>query len=498
MKKVVIIGGGIAGLTAGIFAQKNGFKSIILEKHHTLGGECTGWDRQGYHIDGCIHWLIGTREGTPMNHLWRTVGALGDDVGIHHHESFLTYEHGDGQQVHLYRDLNRLQESWLDISPEDGDRIGDFCHTIEKLQSFEIPTGKPMHMMNPIEKVKSMLSMKDAGMVMQKYGKVGLTEYAKQFKHPALRGLLSSFLPEGYPASMVFFALAGFTKNQASVPAGGSKALAMRMQERYLSLGGEVKTGCEVNDLNIQGQKVQSVNCRNGETYQSEYCIAALDAHFFYETLLKGQYPDPQFKKRFANPRDYPVPSEVRVAIGYAGIERDVPRTLRFTVAKPITIHGTDIDKLQLTNYAYEPSFAPKGHTLFSVSINQFHSDYDVWHALYSDRKAYALEKERVGGDIVGALERRFPHMKGLLTVLDVATPKTFERYCTSYRGGIVAFAPTLKSKALDHTGRVKGLGNLQLSGQWLQGAGGLPVALLTGKASIMRICKQEKKAFVQ
>jgi phytoene desaturase len=32
MNKVVIIGGGIAGLSAGIFAQKNGFQSVILEK----------------------------------------------------------------------------------------------------------------------------------------------------------------------------------------------------------------------------------------------------------------------------------------------------------------------------------------------------------------------------------------------------------------------------------------------------------------------------------
>ena len=57
MRKIVIIGGGIAGLSAGIFAQLNGFESVILEKNKTLGGECTGWDRQGYHIDGCIHWL---------------------------------------------------------------------------------------------------------------------------------------------------------------------------------------------------------------------------------------------------------------------------------------------------------------------------------------------------------------------------------------------------------------------------------------------------------
>lgn len=46
MKRVAIIGGGISGLTAGILAQKNGFESVVLEKNRTLGGECTGWDRQ--------------------------------------------------------------------------------------------------------------------------------------------------------------------------------------------------------------------------------------------------------------------------------------------------------------------------------------------------------------------------------------------------------------------------------------------------------------------
>ena len=101
MKKVIIIGGGIAGLSAGIFAQKNGFESVILEKHHTLGGECTGWDRQGYHIDGCIHWLVGTKQGTPIHDLWTTVGAL-DGVDIFSPESFLTFEH-DGTVVHLYQ-----------------------------------------------------------------------------------------------------------------------------------------------------------------------------------------------------------------------------------------------------------------------------------------------------------------------------------------------------------------------------------------------------------
>lgn len=150
MKRIVIIGGGIAGLSAGIFAQKNGFDSIIIEKNNTLGGECTGWDRYGYHIDGCIHWLVGTKKGTPIHDLWSTVGAL-DGVEIYHPESFMAVEH-KGVTVNFYRDLDRLRSSWLEISPIDKEEIEKLCNDIKKLHSFSIPSGKPMDLMNLFEK----------------------------------------------------------------------------------------------------------------------------------------------------------------------------------------------------------------------------------------------------------------------------------------------------------------------------------------------------------
>ena len=48
-KRVVIIGGGIAGLSAGIYALKAGYETTIYEKNAIPGGECIGWNRKGYH-----------------------------------------------------------------------------------------------------------------------------------------------------------------------------------------------------------------------------------------------------------------------------------------------------------------------------------------------------------------------------------------------------------------------------------------------------------------
>jgi phytoene desaturase len=497
MKKIVIIGGGIAGLSAGIFAQKNGFESTILEKHHTTGGECTGWDRLGYHIDGCIHWLVGTKEGTPIRELWDTVGAL-DGVKIHEPESFMAVEY-DGVTVHFYRDLDRLKKSWLEISPEDQEAIEEFCSDIGKLHSFTFPVGKPLNMMSIIEKFKYMLSMKDVGLVLQKYNKVSVHDLAGKFKHPALKAALASFMPEGdYSATSIIFPLGTFTGGQSSIPIGGSRALARRMEEKYLALGGNIETSCEAIELEIEGESVRWVTCSNGKAFEADYFIAACDADVFYVKLLKGQYPDPEFQKRFSDSDTYPLASNIYVGIGYEGSMQDIPRTLKFPVDSiDIDQNRKPTEYLQMTHYGYESDFAPEGHTAVTFAINQFQPELEKWEELVQDRNAYKKEKNRIGQEVIRAMEIRFPEMTGKLKLLDVASPQTYNRYCNAYRGAFMAFWPTLKGKQLAHSGQIRGLDNLVLSGQWLQPPGGLPVALITGRDTIMRLCRSLKKAFI-
>ena len=57
--KVVIIGGGIAGLSCGCYLQMNGIATEILEAGGLPGGLCTAWHRGPYVFDGCLRWLMG-------------------------------------------------------------------------------------------------------------------------------------------------------------------------------------------------------------------------------------------------------------------------------------------------------------------------------------------------------------------------------------------------------------------------------------------------------
>ncbi|TVR61189.1 MAG: NAD(P)/FAD-dependent oxidoreductase, partial [Spirochaetaceae bacterium] len=137
------------------------------------------------------------------------------------------------------------------------------------------------------------------------------------------------------------------------------------------------------------------------------------------------------------------------------------------------------------------------GCTAMTVALNHFGETIDHWFALAGDRTSYRREKQRVGEAVREAIEANFPRFAGRLTVLDVATPATYDRYCNAYRGAFMAFFPTTMSRMMAHTGRIKGIENFVLSGQWLQPPGGLPIAVITGKDSIQRLCKKLKRPFV-
>ena len=75
-KKIIIIGAGISGLSTGIFGQKNGYTTEIFEKNPVAGGLCRCWNRKGFNIDGCIHWLTGVKPDSPIRRLWDELEAF--------------------------------------------------------------------------------------------------------------------------------------------------------------------------------------------------------------------------------------------------------------------------------------------------------------------------------------------------------------------------------------------------------------------------------------
>ncbi len=75
-KSIVIIGAGMAGLSAGCYGRMNGYNTKIFEMHNIPGGLCTSWQRKGYTIDGCLYRLVGSSTESRFYKIWQDLGAI--------------------------------------------------------------------------------------------------------------------------------------------------------------------------------------------------------------------------------------------------------------------------------------------------------------------------------------------------------------------------------------------------------------------------------------
>ena len=126
-KSIIIIGAGIAGLSAGCYAQMNSYRTRIFEMDTRPGGLCTAWKRKGYTIDGCIHWLVGSRPGTAFYRFWEELGAVQGRTMIDH-EEYMRVEGKGGKVFIVYTDIDRLEQHMKELAPEDKDVIEEFIN----------------------------------------------------------------------------------------------------------------------------------------------------------------------------------------------------------------------------------------------------------------------------------------------------------------------------------------------------------------------------------
>ena len=124
-KSIIIIGAGLAGLSAGVYAQMNGYRSHIYEHHSKPGGVAAAWKRKGYLIDGGIHFLMGHKPGQAAYDLYRELGAVGSkpfpDIDSYGH----FVDEASGFTLDVTGNLDKLARDLKAISQDDAPLIDD-------------------------------------------------------------------------------------------------------------------------------------------------------------------------------------------------------------------------------------------------------------------------------------------------------------------------------------------------------------------------------------
>jgi phytoene dehydrogenase-like protein len=483
---ILIIGAGVAGLTAGIYARRSGFDVTIVERHSMVGGMCTSWKRKGYLFEGAMHWMTGSSPKTEAYRLWRDTGALNDDVAVWTHDPFRSIE-CNGQVVHLYRDIDRTVKVLAELSPEDEKPLRRLAKDVKSVTKMTMPIAdlKGVKMKNPqYMGLGFMLKMLPAMPAMMKYGKISCAEFARAFKHPAIRRLLS-FITEEYSATSILSTLATLHSGDGGYPEGGSLPMVHRMAKTFTDLGGILLLNTPVKKVDIQNGKVEGIFTENGAmaadaVIVTQETIAALDTLF----------DEPPRDAWLQELRETTTPAVCTYVS--LGVRAELPDHMlpEWELETPIAYAGQTLKTLGFYSHR---AYAPEGGTALTAALMT--DTYDFWKKA-KDEGRYEAEKQTLGEQIVRALCEKYPDCEGKIEVVDIATPLTYERYTGAYKGSWMSIMKPGAKPGLMYPGYCESISGLYFAGHRMMPPGGLPVALASGRTAAQLVCRQFDAAF--
>ncbi len=479
-KKVVIIGGGIAGLCAGVYLRKCGFETEILEMHTIPGGLATAWKKGGYTFENCVHWLVGSKPGGTMNTWWREVFDI-DRITFVDHDVFQVVEKG-AESISFFTDPDRLESELRAKAPEDAAAIKEFVGFVRKLTGFSFGMGESLP-----AKLADLVRMVPYLPALAKYRKVTLGDFAKGLRNPLLRAFFASALPElSYMA--IPFSLAWMAQKDAGYPVGGSLKLIGLITDNFKKLGGRIRFKARVERILVENGKAAGVRLEGGEEVRADIVVSAADGHATIFDMLEGKFVDDRIRKIYETYK--PFPSYLQVSFGVQAPLKDEPGHIALLLDAPLRIDPeTETDSVAFRIFNFDPTFAPAGGTAVVSDITTYNNKY--WTGLRdNEARKYEGEKKRVAEAVSRVFEKRFPKAKGKIKVVDVSTPATVIRYTGNWRGSMEGWlmTPATGIKMLPFS--LPGLRDFYMVGQWISPGGGLPAGLMTGRMVSRRIAR--------
>jgi len=503
-KKVVIIGAGIAGLSAGVYSRMNGFETEIYEMHNIPGGLCTSWKRKGFTFDGCIHWLTGSSPKDSFYQLWNELGAIHDRHFVDH-EIFQSYTNSDGRTLNLYTNADQLEAHMLALSPPDRDIILNFCNRIRKFTRFGMPMDKAFEMYGIFDLAKTMFRMGPFMKDMNKMNQMTIGEFASQFRDPLLQDGFRQVLGlDSYPLFSLVVTLSLLHNRAGGYPLGGSLEFARSIEKKYIGLGGKISYGKKVGKIiheevetrKTKGNRVTGILLEDNTFIQADYIISAADLKSTVYQMLDGKFIEPQHEELFRMVALAPSSVQVFFGLNQKFEKEHKAASYMFDIEEPVQIGNEYFTRIADRNYNYDPGLAPEGKSVISSLFVT--KDFEFWENLRKDKSAYNKEKERIRDVVTGIFENRYPGFKAAVETTDVVTPMTYVRYTGVFKGTYMTWI--LSGKNANKFRMVKktlpGLDNFWLSGMWVMPPGGVPTGAKTSRDIIQMICKKEKIPF--
>jgi all-trans-retinol 13,14-reductase len=525
--RTIIVGGGMAGLTAAAYLSRAGHEVLLLEKNKECGGLLNSFQREGFTFDAGARSILNAGIIHPMlKGLGIEIDFLDSPVsiGIENEIINLTPETG-------LDDYKRLLEK---LYPES---INDVNNIILKINAIVKDMGVLYGIDNPnFREEKDGVYLRELLgwlpkflLVLRRMGRHDEPVESYLKKLTSNQSLIDIIAQHFFKKTPTSFALGYFYSYMDYIyPRGGTGELPKAIVRKIVELDGMIKTEIEVTEVNPSEKIVKD---KNGNTYSYDTLIWSADLKTLYR-ILDTKDLEEKVTHKILEQKELLLSKRGCDSVYSLFIGVDMPLErfssisnghFFYTPSKQGLgeVHWSDLDSLienfetkskeqilewldkycKLTTYEISiPAFrdkklAPEGKTGLEISML---FEYDLLKKI-QHAKWYEEFRTEIENRMLDTLSNTiYPELKDKVLFQLSATPLSIEGITGTSEGAIVGWSYLSPVPVVHKLRKIPSsvktpIPNVFQAGQWAYSPAGIPTAIITGWNAAKNVMKTKK-----
>jgi phytoene dehydrogenase-like protein len=502
-KEAIVVGGGMAGLTATAYLARAGRNVLLLEKNEKCGGLVNSFTKEGFLFEGGVRALLSAGIILPMlRELEISLDFVPSPVSV-----------GVEDQIIHVEDLDDIVEYAAMLKalyPDDPDQVDRLIGVVQRVM-------RDMKILYGVENPLFHNFLQDKVYFFRNYipwfFKFAFTLYRINHMRGPVEDFLAALLPNRslrdivdqhfFRATPAFFALSYFyLYTDYFYPKGGVGQLAQKVTQKVLDLGGEIQLETRVVKIDITQRLLED---EQGSSYAYDDLIWAADLKTLYRMAkydgLPGAVQDRIEQEKSAILASRGTDSVFTLYLGL----NEPPETYRSEL-KDMLQNWAQVSREDVLSWldrffalnTYEisipvlkdPAAAPAGKTGLIVSTL---FEYDLVKKVRDDGwypEFKSAAEERMIAVLAGSI---YPWLKDQIENRFSASPLTIENTAGSSEGSIVGWSfegiiPVTNSLLQVNDSVKTAFPHVLKAGQWSYSPNGVPTAILTGRLAADKV----------